>query len=53
MTDLLPQGLKFLQLGWWVSHALLIWLIYGWAYRKGRRDGKTARLHDSNENPKS
>ena len=26
MSDLLPQGLKFLQFGWWISHALAIWL---------------------------
>ena len=29
MSDLLPQGLKFLQFGWWISHALAIWLIWG------------------------
>ena len=45
MSDLLPQGLKFLEIGWWVSHALAIWLIYSWAYRRGRRDEKNARLH--------
>ena len=43
MSDLLPQGLQFLQAGWWLSHALSIWLIYTWAYRRGRRDEKNAR----------
>jgi len=46
MSNLLPQGLRFLQIGWWVSHALAIWLIYTYAYRRGRRDERNARLHD-------
>ena len=45
MSDILPQGLKFLEIGWWVMHALAIWLVYVWAYRKGRRDERNARLH--------
>ena len=53
MSDLLPQGLKFLQFGWWISHALAIWLIYTWAYRRGRRDEKKARLQAPSERPKS
>ena len=52
MSDLLPQGLKFLELGWWVSHALAIWLIYQWAYRKGRKDEKAARLQGKGDAPK-
>ena len=52
MSDLLPQGLKFLELGWWVSHALAIWLIYMWAYRKGRRDEKAARWNSPGPRPK-
>ena len=44
MSDILPQGLQFLQLGWWISHVLIIWLVYGWAYRKGRTDEKRALL---------
>ncbi len=39
----LPDGLKFLALGWWVSHALAIWLLYAWAYRKGRNDERKAQ----------
>ena len=38
----LPEGLKFLQIGWWVSHALFVWLIYAHAYRKGRADQRKA-----------
>jgi hypothetical protein len=53
MSDLLPQGLKFLEAGWWVSHALAIWLIYIWAYRKGRRDERTARAHGPLDPPRA
>ena len=52
MSDLLPKGLQFLELGWWFSHALAIFLIYSWAYRKGRRDEKAARLNDPGKPPK-
>ena len=45
MSDLLPKGLQFLQLGWWISHALSIWLVYTWGYRRGRRAEKNARLN--------
>ena len=45
MSDLLPQGLKFLEIGWWVIHAIAIWLIFVWGYRRGRRDEKQERLH--------
>lgn len=34
----LPQGLEFLELGWWVVHALGVWLVWSYAYRKGRKD---------------
>ena len=34
----LPEGLKFIQFGWWVIHAVAIYLVYSYAYRKGRRD---------------
>ena len=53
MSDILPQGLQFLQLGWWISHVLIIWLVYGWAYRKGRTDEKRARQHDTSAPPKN
>lgn len=34
----LPDGLKFLALGWWVIHLLAVLLVYTYAYRKGRMD---------------
>jgi hypothetical protein len=33
----LPKGLQFLQLGWWVLHALTIWFVWSWAYQRGRQ----------------
>ena len=40
---ILPRGLQFLELGWWASHALAIFLIWGYAYRKGRKDERKDR----------
>ena len=39
----LPEGLKFLQFGWWLIHALAILLVWGYAYRKGRNDERRER----------
>ncbi len=39
----LPEGLKFLQLGWWVVHAVTVLLVWSWAYRKGRGDERRAQ----------
>ena len=39
----LPEGLKFLQFGWWVIHVVAIYLVYSYAYRRGRRDERRAR----------
>jgi hypothetical protein len=52
MSDLLPQGLKFLQPAWWLYHAVAVYLVYVWAYRKGRRDERAARLLGVGEKPK-
>ena len=52
MSDLLPPALRFLHPGWWISHIIAIALIAVWAYRKGRRDEKNARLHGTQERPK-
>jgi len=39
----LPDGLKFFSIGWWVIHALAVTLVFAWGYRKGRRDGRRER----------
>jgi hypothetical protein len=38
----LPEGLEFLKLGWWITHALFVVLIYSYGYRKGRQDERRA-----------
>jgi hypothetical protein len=43
----LPEGLQFLQLGWWVIHVVAIYLVYAYAYRKGRQDERRARSERS------
>jgi hypothetical protein len=35
---MLPEGLEFLKLGWWVTHVLFVVLVYSYGYRKGRQD---------------
>ena len=39
----LPEGLKFLQAGWWLSHVVTVWFVWAWAYRRGRDDERRAR----------
>jgi hypothetical protein len=34
----LPEGIRFFTIGWWVIHALGVALVYAWGYRKGRKD---------------
>ena len=46
MILLLPDGLKFFQFGWWVIHAVAIYLVYSYAYRRGRRDERRKRGAD-------
>ncbi len=36
----LPEGLKFLQSGWWLIHVLATALVYIYAYRRGRADAR-------------
>jgi hypothetical protein len=49
MSDLLPPALRFLHIGWWISHAIAIALIWVWAYRRGRRDERNKWLHGGGE----
>lgn len=39
----LPEGLQFLKLGWWLIHALGVLLVWSYAYRKGRLDERKAK----------
>jgi len=40
----LPEGLKFLQAGWWLLHAVTVWFLWVGAYRRGRKDERRAQL---------
>jgi hypothetical protein len=43
----LPEGLKFLQSGFWLVHAVSVLLVWSWAYRQGRADERRRqRIHD-------
>jgi hypothetical protein len=39
----LPEGLKFLQSGFWIVHAVSILLVWSWAYRQGRAAERRAQ----------
>ena len=39
----LPDGLRFLTLGWWVIHLLAVVLVFSYGYRRGRRDERRER----------
>lgn len=39
----LPEGLQFLQAGWWLFHVVTVWFVWVWAYRKGRDDERRAQ----------
>jgi hypothetical protein len=41
-SAILPEGLEFLQFGWWVIHIVSIVLVYVYGYRKGRKDERRA-----------
>lgn len=43
---MLPHGIAFPQLGFWVLHVLAIALVFVWGYRKGRVAERDARRED-------
>ncbi len=49
----LPKGLQFLAFGWWLIHALAVWFVWAWAYRKGRADERRARLAQRPRTPET
>jgi hypothetical protein len=34
----LPEGIRFFTIGWWVIHLIAVALVFAWGYRKGRKD---------------
>jgi hypothetical protein len=43
----LPEGLEFLKLGWWLIHILGVLLVWSYAYRKGRLDERRSHAPES------
>ena len=41
----LPDGIRFFTIGWWVIHLVAVVLVFAWGYRKGRKDER--REHPS------
>ncbi len=35
-----PEGLRFLEAGWWLIHLLAVALVYVYGYRRGRVAGR-------------
>ena len=36
----LPEGLEFLQGGWWVVHAIAVMLVYQYGFVRGRGEAR-------------
>jgi hypothetical protein len=50
---LLPEGLQFPKLGWWLTHVLYLLLVYSYGYRRGRREEqKSRRVGDPSPAPR-
>ena len=43
---MLPEGIAFPQLGFWVLHILAMVLVFIWGYRKGRETERQDRRDD-------
>jgi hypothetical protein len=39
----LPEGIRFFTIGWWVIHLIAVALVFAWGYRKGRKDERRER----------
>ncbi len=42
---MLPEGLGFLKLGWWMLHVIAVGLVFVWGYREGR-DAEREERHE-------
>ena len=51
--SVLPEGLGFFSIGWWVIHLLAIALVFTFGYRKGQLDERRGarRPARQSENP--
>ena len=42
-NTVLPEGIRFFTVGWWVIHLVAVALVFAWGYRKGRKDERRER----------
>lgn len=40
---MLPPGIAFPEIGFWVLHVIAVVLVFVWGYRKGREDERRER----------
>ena len=45
----LPEGLRFFTIGWWVVHLLGVALVFAWGYRRGRQHERRERERGQNK----
>jgi hypothetical protein len=43
---MLPPGIAFPEIGFWVLHVIAFALVFVWGYRKGREDERGERRED-------
>lgn len=48
----LPEGLQFLQPGWWLLHVLAAALVYVYGYRRGRAQERRERRERERSGPR-
>ena len=46
---MLPQGIAFPQLGFWILHLIAMALVFVWGYRKGREAERQDRKDDESK----
>jgi hypothetical protein len=51
--SVLPEGLQFLEPGWWVLHVLAAALVFVYGYRRGRIQERREQRAREKERPKS
>ena len=47
---MLPPGIAFPELGFWVLHVIALVLVFVWGYRKGRADERADRKDGDRKN---
>lgn len=51
--SVLPEGLRFLKLGWWMLHVLVIALVFAYGYRRGRAQERREQREREKNRPQT